>query len=193
MATKSKTPKLATALAVLALAVAPLSAASLADNHLQHEQARVAEQVRKQIVKLPFYSIFDHIQLSVDGDVVTLQGAVYRPSLKKSAERVAARVEGVSEVRNQIEILPTSTFDDRIRIATARALFRNPVLDRYAIRAVPPIHIIVKNGDITLEGVVNREMERNVAGIVANGVSGAFSVTNNLRVENPRASADSKI
>ena len=166
----------------LALGLALLPAANAATTGYSAE-AVTAEQVRKQIVKLPFYSIFDHITFQMNDGVVTLNGAVYRPSLRKSAERVALRVEGVNSVVNNIEILPTSFHDDRIRLAVARSLYSNSVLDRYGLQANPPIHVIVRNGDVTLEGVVNREMERNVAGILANGVSGVFSVTNNLRLD----------
>ena len=166
----------------LALGLALLPAANAATTGYSAE-AVTAEQVRKQIVKLPFYSIFDHITFQLNDGVVTLNGAVYRPSLRKSAERVAMRVEGVNSVVNNIEILPTSFHDDRIRLAVARSLYSNSVLDRYGLQANPPIHVIVRNGDVTLEGVVNREMERNVAGILANGVSGVFSVTNNLRLD----------
>jgi hyperosmotically inducible protein len=166
----------------LALGLALLPAANAATTGYSAE-AVTAEQVRKQIVKLPFYSIFDHITFQLHDGVVTLNGAVYRPSLRKSAERVAMRVEGVNSVVNNIEILPTSFHDDRIRLAVARSLYSNSVLDRYGLQANPPIHVIVRNGDVTLEGVVNREMERNVAGILANGVSGVFSVTNNLRLD----------
>jgi hyperosmotically inducible protein len=104
--------------------------------------------------------------------------------LKTSAERVVARIEGVSNVDNRIEVLPTSFQDDRLRRAVLRSVYGNSVLNRYALGANPSIRIIVKNGDVTLEGVVAREMDRNVAFIQANGVSGVFSVTNNLRVEN---------
>lgn len=166
----------------LALALALLPAASAASTSYQSELA-TAEKVRKQIVKLPFYSIFDHITFRLDDGVVMLDGSVYRPSLRKSAERVALNVEGVNRVVNNIEILPTSFHDDRIRLAVVRSIFTNSVLDRYAMQSNPPIHVIVRNGDVTLEGVVNREMERNVAGIVANGVPGVFSVTNNLRLD----------
>lgn len=145
-------------------------------------QAQLAEQVRKQIVTLPFYSVFDNLLLQVNGNEVVLSGSVYRPSLKKSAERVALRVEGVDRVVNNIEIQRTSSFDDRIRVALLRQIYGNQVLSRYAWGAVPPIHLVVNNGDVTLEGVVAREMDKNIAGIVANGVSGVFSVTNNLRV-----------
>jgi hyperosmotically inducible protein len=166
----------------LALGLALLPAALAASTSYQSELV-TAEKVRKQIVKLPFYSIFDHITFRLDDGVVTLDGSVYRPSLRKSAERVALNVEGVNSVVNNIEILPTSFHDDRIRLAVARSIFTNSVLDRYAMQSNPPIHVIVRNGDVTLEGVVNREMERNVAGIVANGVPGVFSVTNNLRLD----------
>jgi hyperosmotically inducible protein len=96
---------------------------------------------------------------------------------------VVERIEGITQVENKIEVLPLSSFDDRIRLGVLRAVYGNSVLDRYAMRAQPPIRIVVKNGDVTLEGVVAREMEKNVAFIRANGVPGVFSVTNNLRVE----------
>jgi hyperosmotically inducible protein len=166
----------------LALGLAILPAASAAAPDFQADRV-TAEKVRKQIVKLPFYSIFDHITFRLDDGVLTLDGSVYRPSLRKSAERVALNVEGVNQVVNNIEILPASFHDDQIRLAVARSIFTNSVLDRYAMQSNPPIHVIVRNGDVTLEGVVNREMERNVAGIVANGVPGVFSVTNNLRLD----------
>ena len=167
----------------LALGALMIPAASAAASDFSTADAVTAEQVRKQIVKLPFYSIFDNITFQLNDGVVTLGGEVYRPSLRKSAERVALQVEGVQSVVNNIEILPTSFHDDRIRLAVARSIFTNSVLDRYSLQANPPIHVIVRNGDVTLEGVVNREMERNVAGIVANGVPGVFSVTNNLRLD----------
>ncbi len=170
---------MAAALSVTAL---PLVAAQ-SQMTSEAETARTAEMVRKQIVTLPFYSLFDYVTIQVEGDRVTLNGVVYRPSMKKSVERVAMRVEGVNEVRNDVEILPPSFYDDRLRVALARSIFGNTVLNRYGFRSVPPIHILVRNGQVTLEGVVNREMEKNVAGIVANGVFGVFSVENNLRVE----------
>ncbi len=151
---------------------------------LETPQAQLAEQVRKQIATLPFYSVFDNVLLQVNGNEVVLSGSVYRPSMKKSAERVALRVEGVNRVVNNIQVQPTSSFDDRIRVALLRQIYGHQVLSRYAWGAVPPIHLVVRNGNVTLEGVVDREMDKNVAGIVANGVSGVFSVTNNLRVSN---------
>jgi hyperosmotically inducible periplasmic protein len=146
--------------------------------------ARITKEVRHELVMLPYYGVFDNLAYKVDADgTVTLMGQVARPTLKSDAENVVKRIEGVPRVINNIETLPTSINDDRIRRATYRAIYGNSVLQPYQLRAVPPIHIIVKNGNVTLEGVVAREMEKNVAGIQANSVHGAFSVTNNLRVE----------
>jgi hyperosmotically inducible protein len=146
-------------------------------------QPRLAEQVRHELVMLPFYSIFDNLMFQIDGSKVTLMGQVSRPTLKTSAERVVERIEGVEAVLNRIEVLPLSPHDDRIRLALYRALYGHSALNRYLLRSVPPIHIIVKSGDVTLEGVVASEADRTIARIVANGVSGVFSVTNNLRVD----------
>ena len=161
---------LAAGLAIPAAAVGP-------------ELTRTEAQVRKEIVTLPYYSLFDNLSFKVDGSKVTLMGKVVRPTLKTSVERVVKNIEGITEVDNQIEVLPLSPNDDRIRVDVYRAIYYNPMFTRYAIQAVPPIHIIVDNGDVALEGVVNSESEKNVAGIRANGVPGVFSVTNNLRVE----------
>lgn len=165
---------------VLGLAALPaMAATNTAANDLQ----AIERQVRHELVMLPFLSVFDNLQFQVDGSTVILSGQTHRSSLKKSAERVVARLEGITQVENKIEVLPLSSFDDRIRLGVLRAVYGNSVLDRYAMRAQPPIRIVVKNGDVTLEGVVAREMEKNVAFIRANSVSGVFSVTNNLRVE----------
>ena len=150
------------------------------------EMSPLANKIRKELVTLPFYSIFDNFTYEIDGSKVILRGEVTRPTLKTSAERVVARIEGVTQVENDIEVLPLSNFDNQIRRGTLRAVYGHPVLNRYALQYVGPIHIIVKNGDVTLEGVVSTEMEKNVAGIQANSVFGVFSVTNNLRVENPK-------
>lgn len=147
--------------------------------------AYLQREVRHELVMLPFYSVFDNFEFKVEGYTVELSGQVSRPTLKTDAERVVKNIEGVEKVVNNIEVLPLSINDDRIRRAVFRALYRNAVLSRYGLQAVPPIHIIVKNGNVTLVGVVARDMEKNVAGIQANGVPGVFSVTNNLRVEKP--------
>jgi len=149
-------------------------------------QERITKEVRHELVLLPFYSVFDNLAYKVDGDTVTLMGQVSRPSLKGDAENAVKRVEGVEKVVNNIEVLPASPMDDRIRHATFQAIYSFPSLSRYAWGAVPPIHIIVANGHVTLEGVVDNETDKNTAGIRAKTVPGVFSVTNNLRVENDK-------
>jgi hyperosmotically inducible protein len=171
-------------LLVLGLVALPLAALAA---YSQPELSPLANKVRHELVTLPFYSVFDHFTYEVQGDTVILSGEVTRPTLKTSAERVVARIEGVNRVENNIEVLPLSNFDNRIRYGVLYAVYGNPVLNRYALQAIGPIHIIVKNGNVTLEGVVAREMEKNVAFIQANSVPGVFSVTNNLRVENPKS------
>src|SRR5215471_14653111 len=145
---------------------------------------RIVHEVRHELVMLPFYGVFDNLAYKVDPDgSVTLLGQVARPTLKSDAEKSVKRIEGVEKVVNNIEVLPTSPNDDRIRRAVYRAIYGNDVLSQYQLRAVPPIHIIVKNGNVTLEGAVARSMDKQVAGVQANGVSGVFGVTNNLQVE----------
>lgn len=145
--------------------------------------SRIEREVRREIVTLPFYSLFDHFAFRVDGETVTLMGKVNRPTLKSDAENVVKKIEGVEKVSNKIEVLPLSPNDDGLRLALYRSIYGHTALQTLAIRAVPPIHIIVENGNVTLEGVVASEMQKNIANVQANGVSGVFSVTNNLRVE----------
>lgn len=144
---------------------------------------RIIHEVRHELVMLPYYGVFDNLVYKVEGYTVTLMGQVTRPTLKSDAENVVKKIEGVEKVKNEIEVLPLSPGDDRIRRAEYRAIYSDTGLDRYALQAVPPIHIIVKNGNVALEGVVASEGDKNLAGIRANGVSGVFAVTNNLRVE----------
>ena len=144
---------------------------------------RLVREVRHELVMLPFYGVFDNFEYKIDGTSVTLYGQVTRSTLKSDAEAVVKRIEGVERVENQIEVLPVSPFDDRIRLAEFRAIYHTPGLDRYALRAVPTIHIIVKNGHVTLEGVVATQADADLANIRANGVPGVFSVTNHLRAE----------
>jgi hyperosmotically inducible protein len=154
---------------------------------------RIYKEVRHELVMLPFYGVFDNLSYKVDPDgTVTLLGQVSRPTLKSDAENSVKRIEGVEKVVNNIEVLPTSINDDRIRRAVYRAIYTSSVLSPYQLRAVPPIHIIVKNGNVALEGVVARTMDKQVAGIKANGVSGVFGVTNNLRVEEEEKKDDKK-
>jgi len=146
-------------------------------------RARLIRQVRHELVMLPYYGVFDNLSYRVDGNTVTLMGQVTRPTLKSAAENVVKDIEGVEKVNNQIEVLPLSPNDDRIRLAVYRAIYGHTALNRYALQAVPPIHIIVRNGNVTLEGVVANEGDKNIANIQANSVPGVFSVTNNLKVE----------
>ncbi len=148
----------------------------------ERARTRMEREVRHELVMLPYYGLFDNLTFRVDGTTVTLTGQVTRPVLKEDAGRVVMGVEGIEKVDNQIETLPLSPNDDRIRLATYRAIYGHAVLNRYALQAVPSIHIIVKNGHVTLEGVVDSQNDKNIAGLQANGVSGVFSVTNNLRV-----------
>jgi hyperosmotically inducible protein len=139
-------------------------------------------EVRHELVMLPYLDVFDNVTYSVDGGVVTLAGQVTRPTLKSDAENVVKRIDGVERVDNQIEVLPLSTHDDRLRRSLYRAIYGYPSMNRYALPVIKPIRIIVKNGNVTLEGVVDNEGDRNIANIRANGVHAVFSVTNNLRV-----------
>ena len=147
------------------------------------DEFKLVEKVRKELVTLPYFSVFDNLAYNYADGVVTLTGQVTRPTLKSDAGHVVARIAGVEQVVNNIEVLPLSGFDDRTRVAVYRAVYRQPGLDRLSFQAVPPIHIIVKNGNITLEGVVLNQGDKNRAFIAANGVANVFSVTNNLRVE----------
>ncbi len=140
-------------------------------------------EVHHELVMLPYYGVFDDLEYRVNGNNVTLMGHVTRPTLKSDAEHVVKGIEGVGNVDNQIQVLPLSPMDDRIRIAEYRAIYGETTLNRYALQAVPPIHIIVDNGHVTLVGVVANEADKNVAGLRANGVSGVFSVDNQLQVE----------
>jgi len=143
---------------------------------------RIQREVRHEILMLPFFGVFDNIAYKVEGYKVTLIGQVTRPTLKSDAGNVVKRIEGVEQVDNQIEVLPVSTMDDQLRLALYRAIYGYTALERYALPVIKPIRIIVKNGNVTLDGVVDSEGDKNLANIRANGVSGVFSVTNNLVV-----------
>jgi hyperosmotically inducible protein len=149
------------------------------------DDPQIAQKVVHEIRMYPRYTMWDNISVRVQNGEVDLQGQVSQPFKKNDLGRLAQRVSGVRSVTNEIEVLPNSFFDDRIRLAVARAIYRDPVLSRYAIQSVPPIHIIVDNGHVTLEGMVNSPMEKNVAGIRASQGLSFGQVTNNLQVENP--------
>ena len=145
-------------------------------------QARIAREVRHELLMLPYFGVFDNIEYRVDGDTVTLYGAVTRPVLKSEAENVVKHIEGVERVVNNVEVLPPSPMDDKLRIELFRAIYGYPALEKYALGVQKPIRIIVKNGHVSLEGVVDNETDKNLAETRANSVPGLFSVTNNLRV-----------
>ena len=131
------------------LAAALLLLAALPANLAASELTGVARQVRHELVMLPYYGVFDNLEFRVDGSKVSLHGQVHRPSLKKDAERVVQKLESVESVENQIEVLPTSNQDDRIRSDVFRAVYYHPSFTRYAIRAVPPIHILAASSSRT--------------------------------------------
>jgi hyperosmotically inducible protein len=147
------------------------------------QQSNLAEQVRHQIAMLPYFGVFDNLSFTIDNsNAVVLSGQVVRPILKSDAETAVRRIEGVSKVENKIEVLPLSSFDDAIRLRTYWAIFSRPGFEKYAIQAFSPIRIIVKNGHVTLEGVVGSQFDKTVAALSARSVPGAFSVTDNLRI-----------
>jgi hyperosmotically inducible protein len=146
--------------------------------------AVVGREVRHELLMLPYLGVFDNLTYRVDGGAVTLFGQVTRPTLKKDAEGVIKHIEGVEKVDNQIEVLPVSSNDDRLRFGLYRAIYGYGPLRRYAMPVVKPVRIIVKNGNATLEGIVDNQTDKNIVNLRANGVHGVFSVTNNLRVAN---------
>jgi hyperosmotically inducible protein len=177
--------------AVLAVGTTGLSFASSTDQTSQKVtssvnqrlEQRLSGQVRHELNMIPEFTVFDNLAYRVDGSTVTLVGQVRDAIVKDSAEARIKHLEGVERVDNQIEILPASFNDDRIRRQVARAVFNDSRLFNYGIQPVPPIHIIVKNGHVNLEGMVRTQTDKDDAFIRANGVSGVFSVQNNLQVE----------
>jgi hyperosmotically inducible protein len=148
--------------------------------------ADLAKAVRHEIAMYPRYSVWDDVSFRVSNGQVELIGAVNQPYKRSDIERLVRTVPGVAAVSDEIKVLPLSPADDDLRRAVARALFRDPALSRYAMGAVPSIHILVDNGHVTLAGVVATDMDKNIAGIRANGAGLSFgAVTNNLRVEHP--------
>jgi len=155
---------------------------SLAQQAGDKSTQRIQKEVRHELLTLPYLGVFDNLAYRVDGSTVTLLGQVTRPTLKTDSERAVKSIEGVEKVDNQIEVLPPSSMDDQLRRRLYRAIYGYPSLQKYALGVQQPIRIIVKSGRVTLEGVVDSEADKNAAGIRANGVSGIFSVTNNLQV-----------
>jgi hyperosmotically inducible protein len=145
-------------------------------------QERITKEVRHRILSLPDFGTFDNIAFKLNGYDVILYGQVVQPILKDDAEQVIRKIEGVERVENHIEVLPTSGNDDRIRRDVFNAIYRYAPLQHYGVGSNRPIRIIVNHGNVALEGVVDRESDKNMAGIRANGVPGVFSVRNNLVV-----------
>ena len=145
-------------------------------------QARITKEVRHQILMLPDFGTFDNIAFKLNGYDVILLGQVTTPLLKDEAGRVVKKIEGVERVENRIEVLPASFNDDRLRRDVFNAIYRYGPLQHYGVGSNRPIRIIVNHGNVTLEGVVDRQSDKNLAGIRANGVAGVFSVTNHLLV-----------
>src|ERR1700719_788319 len=188
--TISRTLRVATLMAVLLLLRPAVSASKHDKDHrdaLMRDEpgdSRLINQVRHAVLMLPYYGVFDDLAFKVDGGTVTLLGAVTRPTLKSDAEAAVKRIEGVERVINEIEVLPPSPMDNSIRVAEYRAIYGDPALStRYGYRSLPPIHIIVKNGHVILEGAVANKTDADLAYLRANAVPGVFSVTNDLQVE----------
>jgi hyperosmotically inducible periplasmic protein len=183
---------IASSLCVFSLAIAGVvtgfaqsgSANRIAPQPGTASQSRIVQEVRHQLVLLPYYTVFDNLAYKVEGSTVTLMGQVTQPVTKDDAASAVKGIEGVTKVNNQIQVLPLSPMDWQIRRAEFSAIYRTPGFEKYSNQAVPPIHIIVDNGHVTLIGVVLNQMDKQLANTRANTVPNVFSVTNNLQVEN---------
>jgi hyperosmotically inducible periplasmic protein len=176
-----------TGVAVVSASAAPVPVGQSKNQAPQdsgHYEVWLANQVQHQLLMLPWYSVFDNLEYRIEGNKVILSGEVVTPTIKSDAESAVKHIEGVQEVDNQIEVLPVSNFDNRIRWQELRTIYSFPSLQRYGMGTNPSIHILVKNGHVTLEGVVDNQADKDAAGIRANSVPNVFSVTNNLRVGN---------
>jgi hyperosmotically inducible periplasmic protein len=165
-----------------ALAAVLMALPSYASNG-PDKSTTLEERVRHALATIPYYNVFDDLSFRVDNGVVTLFGEVTQPVVKDDAVQSVKHIEGVTAVNNEIEVLPLSPFDNQIRRATYRAIYGYPALQRYAMGVVPAIHIIVKDGHVTLKGVVATEMDKQMAFMRANGVPNVFSVDNDLQVQ----------
>jgi osmotically-inducible protein OsmY len=170
-------------LVVVVVVVLSLATLGFAQDQLSaRAQERITREVRHELLMLPYFGVFDSISYKVDGSTVTLLGEVVRPVTKSDAENAVKHIEGVEKVDNQIDVLPPSPMDDGLRMRLYRAIYGYPALEKYALGVQKPIRIIVKMGRVTLEGVVDNDSDKNLAGMRANGVPGIFAVTNNLQV-----------
>jgi hyperosmotically inducible protein len=166
--------------------VIPIASARATAGQETKATQNLVREVRHQLLLLPYYTVFDNLAFKVDGDRVTLEGQVTNPTLKHDAETAVKSIEGISGVTNNIEVLPPSPMDDQLRRALYRAIYGDPTLSKYGWSSMPSIHIIVKNGRVSLEGVVDSEGDKNLAGLRANSVPNVFEVKNNLVVKSSR-------
>ena len=170
--------------AALLLTAGIAGASNGPDAAAQSSDEALAKQVRHQIVTYPHYTIWDDISFRVNRGNVLLVGDVNQPYKKSDLQKIVAHVPGVVSVNNQLKVLPLSNMDDRLRLQVARAIYGDPSLSRYGMQALPPIHIIVDNGHVTLTGVVSTSMDKQVAGVRASTVGLSFGpINNNLQVE----------
>jgi hyperosmotically inducible protein len=175
--------RLVALVATFAIAASAAFAAPAKSSDVALSREQVMNKVRKELVTLPWYGVFDNLAYKVEGSTVMLYGQVVRPTTRSDAARRVSQIPGVERVVNQIEVLPLSSFDDEIRFSTYRSVFNTGGLYRYAMGTNPSIHIIVNRGHVTLEGVVANKMDKQLAYMAAMNVAGSFSVTNNLRAE----------
>ena len=167
---------------VMALALSLSAGATTSEPISDQGMARIQKQVRHELNMLPYATVFDYMSFTVDGNgIVTLDGEVTNPVLKSDAANVVKRIEGVERVDNKIQVLPVSFFDNGLRLRLYRTIYSGP-LQRYSLGVNKPIRIIVENGHVKLVGVVDSEMDKNIAGLRANTVPGIFSVDNQLKV-----------
>ena len=168
------------------LATLILSAALMIPAAIQAKETKpvsLQENVRHHLAMMPRYGVFDNVSFRLEGTTVVLTGEVARPIVKEDAKDAVRHIEGITNVVNNIEVLPLSPDDDRVRLAVYRAIYGSSSLSaRYGMMAQPSIHIVVKNGNVRLEGFVANAMDKNIAGIRANGVFGAFNVVNDLQI-----------
>ncbi|MGH9881090.1 MAG: BON domain-containing protein [Pyrinomonadaceae bacterium] len=172
---------------LLAVPTLGMAGSTTQDRRSEVSKAELTKKIRKQLVTLPWYGVFDNLAYEVNGDTVILYGQVVRPTTRSDAERRVAKLDGVNRVVNNIKVLPLSSFDDSIRRRTYSEISRTGGLYRYLLGANPSIHIVVDRGHVTLEGVVSNKGDATLAYMAANRVPGVFSVTNNLRTDRGRA------
>jgi hyperosmotically inducible periplasmic protein len=176
-------------LLILLLVASPMAAQNTpAARHAKTDE-NLARAVHHQLLRLPYYSVFDHLVFTIDGDSVTLSGQVVRPTLKENAEAAVKSIEGVGTLVNLIEVLPKSPSDDELRREVYRIIFEDTVLKQYAVQAIPPVHIIVKNGAVALEGIVNSKSDKDLAEKRAGSVVGVQNLTNHLLVHQKESAA----